>query len=236
MITLADRRMPSFVTGDEPVSGRLLCCWNAYGKTGIARFYKTEHEGCIAVMDMQAVVCVPPEDREEVAAFLQLQLEIRTVYTTLPHIIDGKETHFTAMKAPVLTQEQPLQTASLRDLYPFLQPFFKDLPPFEAWYLDTSYRTRHGLCHTAVITKNDTIISSAMTVAEWKGGALIGGVATHPDHRRQGHAARLVTDLTATLQKSGKTVWICPYNPPAQRLYRSLGFYESATVIAIERI
>ncbi len=235
MISLIDRELPPGISGDEPVSGRLLSWWEAYRDTSIARFYQTEHGGCIAVMDTQAVACIHKEDAEEVAAFFELQPEIRSVYTTDPACCDGKAKHFTAMLAPNVTEAETLETVSLRELYPFLQPFFDDLPPFEAWYLDVSYRTRHDFCRHAAITDNSVIASSAMTVAEWGKGALLGGVATAPEFRRRGYAGRCVLSLTAALQARGKTVWICPYNLPAQRLYESLGFRVHGTVTVIER-
>ncbi len=236
MISLINREFPAGIIGDEPVSGRLLSWWEAYRDTPIARFYQTEHGGAIAVMDTQAVACVPTADTEEVAAFFDLQPDVCSVYTTNPACFFGKVKHFTAMIAPNVTEAETLETVSLRDLYPFLRPFFDDLPPFEAWYLDVSYRTRHDLCRHAAITDNGVIASSAMTVAEWQGGALLGGVATAPAYRRRGHAGRCVLSLTAALQAKGKTVWICPYNPPAQRLYESLGFRAHSTVTVIERI
>lgn len=236
MISLIDQTLPLCIVGNEPVSGRLLSWWEAYRNTTIARFYQTENGGCIAVMDTQAVACVPKEDTEEVFAFFELQPDIRSVYTTNSACCSGKVKHFTAMLAPTIAEAETLDTVSVRDLYPFLQAFFDDLPLFEAWYLDVSYRTRHDLCRHAVIKDNDVIVSSAMTVAEWQGGALLGGVATAPDYRRRGYAGRCVLSLTKALQARGKTVWICPYNPSAQRLYESLGFRECATVTVIERM
>ncbi len=236
MISLIDKALPEGFTGQEPVSGRLLAWWEAYHDTTIARFYQTQNGGCIAILDTQAIACIPTEDAEEVAAFFELQPEIRTVYTTVPACFIGKVKRFTAMIAPSVTQAERLETVNLQTLYTFLQPFFEDLPPFEAWYLDVSYRTRHNLCRHATITENGLIASSAMTVAEWQGGALLGGVATAPDQRRRGYAGRCVLSLTAALQAMGKTVWICPYNPSAQRLYESLGFREHSTVTVIERM
>lgn len=236
MISLIDKELPSSITGNDPVSGRLLAWWEAYRGTTIARFYQTHNGGCIAMLDAQAISCVSEKDAEETAAFLKIQSEIRSVYTTVPLSLSGKVKHFTAMVAPNVTKRENLETVGLQILYTFLQPFFDDLPPFEAWYMDTSYRTRHGLCRHGVITDNGNIVSSAMTVAEWQSGALLGGVATAPDHRCLGYAGRCVLSLTSSLQVMGKTVWICPYNPPAQRLYESLGFQKHSTVTLIERM
>ncbi len=236
MISLVDGVLPSAITGQDPIAGRLLSWWEAYRDTGIARFYRTEHDGCIALLDTQAVAYIPVEDADEAASFFEWQPQIRSVCTNVPSCFVGKISEFTAMIAPQLAKPEDLETVELQRLYTFLRPFFIDLPPFESWYLDVSYRTRHGLCRHTVITDNGQIVASAMTTAEWNGGALLGGVATHPDFRRRGFAGCLVASLTACLQEMGKTVWICPYNRPAQRLYESLGFRQAGTVTVIERM
>ena len=234
MISLIEQQLPN-ISGDEPTAGRLLAWWNAYRDTNIARFYKTEHDGCIAVLDAQAIVCAPKEDGEEITTFFEWQQDVRSIYTTIPLDVDGKVKDFTAMLAPTVGEANEPLSVSLQALYTFLQLFFEDLPPFEPWYLDTSYRTRHNLCRHTAIVKDGYIVSTAMTVAEWDGGALLGGVATSEAHRRRGYAAQCVLSLTFALQKMGKRVWICPYNQPAEQLYASLGFENKGTVTVIER-
>ena len=236
MISLIDGALPPHITGQDPIAGRLLSWWEAYRDTEIARFYRTENNGCIALMDTQAVAYIPTEDADEAASFFEWQPQIGSVCTNVPNCFVGKANTFTAMIAPKVAKTEVLESVSLQQLYTFLQPFFDDLPPFEAWYLDVSYRTRHGLCRHAVITDHGQIVAAAMTTAEWQGGTLLGGVATHPDFRRRGYAGRLVMALTSRLQEMGKTVWICPYNPPARRLYESLGFCEQGKVIVMERM
>ena len=236
MIALVHDRLPSFVSGNEPLSGRLMAWWEAYRDTDFAHFSRTERDGCLALLDAQAIVCAPPEDAEEIAAFLQLQPQVRSVYTNLPAVITGRVRCFTAMRADFAAQAIAFDEVKLPSLYEFLSGYFDDLPPFEAWYLDVAYRTRHALCRQAVICDGERIASSAMTVAEWQGGALIGGVATAPEHRRKGLAGRCVSGLAGVLQTMGKTVWICPYNEAAHRLYRELGFTDQGSVTVIERM
>lgn len=237
MIRLMENELPrGFVSGNDVVSGRLSAWWEAYSRTKFAQFFETEHGGCIGMMDTQAIVCAPQEDGEEIGAFLQMQPTVGKVYTTLPDIMSGKVTRFTAMSATHTPNVCGLNSPALQELYTFLKSYFDDLPPFEPWYLDVSYRTRHGLCRQTVIKEDGGIASAAMTVAEWGNGALIGGVATDPAFRCCGYAGQCVNALTAALQKEGKTVWICPYNESAHRLYLSLGFVDRGTVTVIERM
>lgn len=235
MITLITDSIPSFVSGNDPVSGRLLAWWDAYHNTGIAHFYATEHGGCIAIVDSQAVVCAPQDDAEEIRAFFNMQPTVATAYSTIPNIFDGNETVYIAMCAEFAAEAATLHSVPLTDLYSFLSAYFGSVPPFEPWYLDTSYRTRHNLCRHTTVQADGKIASCAMTVAEWQGGALIGGVATATDQRCKGFAGRCVTALVGTLQAMNKTVWICPYNETAHRLYLKLGFVDSGTVTVVER-
>lgn len=235
MITLITDNLPAFVTDSTVLSGRLKAWWNAYRSTPIAHFYRTEHDGAIAILDTTAIVQVPEIDRDEVFAFLALQSHIKAIYTNQPQIAVGKVKCFTPMRLCRQLPERPLNSTNLEALYAFLKPYFADLPPFESWYLDISYRTRHGQCRHTVIEEEGTIASSAMTIAEWDDGALLGAVATAPHHRRKGYAGQCVSALAGALQAQGKAVWICPYNEPARRLYLALGFVDEGQMALIER-
>ena len=78
-------------------------------------------------------------------------------------------------------------------------------------------------------------VSSAMTVAEWANGAVIGAVATDSSHRRRGYASACVSALTQQLSSENKTVYICPKNAAAQRLYEQLGFTVVGSLATTER-
>ena len=112
----------------------------------------------------------------------------------------------------------------VRELYALLSSAFDEMPAWDGWYLDVCYRLRHNSCHIAAIMDQKRVVSSAMTVAEWETGAVIGAVATDMEHRRRGYGSRCVSSLTAPLLQQGKHVYICPKTPQAQRLYETLGF------------
>ena len=112
----------------------------------------------------------------------------------------------------------------LLDIYPFLSHIFEAFPPFNAWYADVSHRRRRGLCRSAGVAADGQIVSSAMTVAETADAAIIGAVATHPEHRNRGYASACVTALAAELREEGKRVFIAPKNENARRLYARIGF------------
>ena len=98
---------------------------------------------------------------------------------------------------------------------------------------DAAY-SRHGFFRYAVVRDGD-VVSSAMTTAEWTGGALIGGVATAPTHRRRGLAGTCVHALVGALKREGRQVYICPKKEGAMRLYTELGFSVCGEIAQVER-
>lgn len=220
-------------------AGRILCLAAAYGLSRpFVRFWSGEAGAFVSLLDGQAVA-VPSrtgEGREELAVFLAMQPEIREVRSTAafgrflaernPETWTGGKTgEVMTPGEPVAPPARPVEALTPRELYPLLQSGFGEgLPPFEGWYPDVSHRLRHGLCRVAGIRENGIPAASAMTVAEWPGGALIGAVATRPDCRRRGLASVCVTALTAALQAEGRRVLLSPKNDHARRLYARLGF------------
>lgn len=220
---------------------RVRALWECYGAVPFLRFYVGEAGSAVAVMDGQAIVHTASSEREEVALFLGMQPDIRSLLTDRATAVAvAAQWEMTVTEYPVMRCDKPqtvfvTETLRPRELYAFLQPLFPHLPPFEVWYPDVCYRQRHGRCRVAALRVGGKPASCAMTVAEWHGGALIGGVATAPEYRRQGLAARCVGALAATLQQEGRQVYICPKNEGAQRLYATLGFTVCDSVAVTER-
>ena len=240
MIRLAEQ-LP-VLTGDTLPLYRIRALWECYGAVPFLRFYTGDDGSAAAVLDGQAVVYATVPEREEMALFVSMQPDI-TALLADAQTAGAVAAHWGAdvQTVPVMRCEAPQKAEQLvrlspRELYAFLEPIFPGLPPFEGWYMDVCYRERHGFCRTVAVLDGDRAVSAAMTTAEWCGGALIGGVATAPDHRRQGLAARCVGTLAAALQGEGRQVYICPKNEGAQRVYAALGFVVCDYVALTERI
>ena len=75
----------------------------------------------------------------------------------------------------------------------------------------------------------------ASTTSECTRGAMVGGVATAPEFRRQGLASALVSRL-CTYCLSGGMEFLCLFydNPAAGRIYRRLGFEEMGLYTMLE--
>lgn len=115
----------------------------------------------------------------------------------------------------------------LPDVYALLENHFPGISPLDYWYPDVSHRIRHGNCHICVIQAGDTVVSSAMTVAETSDAAILGQIATHPDFRRKGLAQSCIKSAISTCK--GKTLYILPIDVYAQSLYEKIGFYPCDT-------
>ncbi len=220
---------------------RIRAWWQCYGNVSFIRYYIGEQGSVAAVMDGQALAYAVQDEREEVSLFLSMQPDIGFVLADMDTTAAVADVWNTATtEIPVMrctTPQTELLTESLspRVLYAFLQPIFPSLPPFDVWYPDVCYRERHGFCRNIAYLEKGQPVSAAMTVAEWDGGALIGGVATAPTHRRRGLASQCVGSLTARLQQQGRQVYICPKNEEAQRVYTDLGFSVCDRVAVTER-
>lgn len=227
--------------GESLLLYRVHALWECYGAVPFIRYYRGDEGSAVAILDGQAVVYAVEGEREELAWFLAMQPDITSVLADAETAaMVAAQWDMTVCEFPVMRADAPQivsvsERFSPRELYAFLQPIFPSLAPFDSWYPDVCYRERHGFCRNVGIRDNGTAVCSAMTVAEWDGGALIGGVATAPTHRRRGLAGRCVGTLTALLQNEGRTVYICPKNEGAQRVYASLGFTACDTIAVVER-
>ena len=226
---------------DTLLACRILALWECYGAVPFIRFYSGENGSAAAVLDGQAVALVSEEEREEWAWFLSMQPDIGSILTDPATAAAVAEAWGTTPKSyPVMRHtadtiaEETADDASPRELYAFLQPIFPGLAPFDTWYPDVCYRSRHGFFRNAVVRDGD-VVSSAMTTAEWTGGALVGGVATAPTHRRRGLAGTCVRALVGALKREGRQVYICPKNEGAMRLYTELGFSVCGEIAQVER-
>ncbi|WP_150267997.1 GNAT family N-acetyltransferase [Paenibacillus tepidiphilus] len=81
-----------------------------------------------------------------------------------------------------------------------------------------------GTGRTYYVERGGKVVACASTSAENSLSAMIVGVATHPEHRKQGLARRLVAQLCADLLAEGKSLCLFYDNPKAAAIYEELGF------------
>lgn len=93
-----------------------------------------------------------------------------------------------------------------------------EMPPFADFCVDLSHRLRHGGGRYV-----GDLQGIAMTDAETKAFAHIGGVAVLPEYRALGLGSRLLQGLCAELQSEGKTV-LTSTTAPLLPFYQKNGF------------
>ena len=86
------------------------------------------------------------------------------------------------------TDEYP----DLLDLYNFID---YGAISFDSWYVDISFRIRHGAAKAVALKRGDEIISSAILSSIYKNKAVLTGVRTRSEFRSNGYASALVSSV-----------------------------------------
>ncbi|WP_341482335.1 GNAT family N-acetyltransferase [Bacillus kexueae] len=81
-----------------------------------------------------------------------------------------------------------------------------------------------GVARTYYIEREGKLVSVASTAAENSQSAMIVGVGTHPDYKRQGMATTVLTKLCKDMLKTGRTLCLFYDNPEAGSIYKRIGF------------
>ena len=225
---------------DSVCAVRLLSAYENYAAYPFAHFWEDGEGRFASLLDGVAVFCADSLT-EEWITFWSMQPAVLALITDA-RIGDvlAAALHRTAHRVDAMQRVAPASDMSAsavlpKTVYPLLKAVFGDaIPPFDTWYADVSHRTRHAGCRVVGVMCDEVCVSSAMTVAECAGGALIGAVATAPEARRQGLAARLVAALASLLIQEQKQVFICPKHEAARRIYERIGFVVCGGVTTIE--
>ena len=229
MIRLATATdFPLNAVGETAV--RINALFRAYGDA--APFLSLYADGCggvLALFEGVGFLYTEPPVSEEWQMFLLSHPDIRTVHTDAPGIRKADLPGTFSRTGAVLRWESPRrefspmgETPSPRRLYPLLKTCFEKFAPFDGWYVDTSHRLRHGLCHIRAISDGERVISSAMTLAESDAAVLFGAVATDPASRGDHLAFHCLSGLIEDCK--GKELYICPRTPGIQAAYEKFGF------------
>ncbi|MFZ0370842.1 MAG: GNAT family N-acetyltransferase [Halobacillus sp.] len=124
------------------------------------------------------------------------------------------------------TVTENVQRAKVEDI-PLITGLHSLIPEFE---MDNSREDsmkrglQNGSARTYFIKNGHNILSCASTTAENSMSAMVVGVCTHPDHKKQGYASLCMTKLCRELLAEGKMLCLFYDNPEAGSIYKRLGF------------
>ena len=222
---------------------RIHSLHRAYGTdVPFLNFYADDQGGLMSVMDGTAVLA-SSANIEEWLLFITMNPDIYRVHCSAEigsSLIKsggwkGREgTVLSYRGATHLQQTQVCENPYLPNVYTLLSSCFNDMPPLNAWYPDASHRLRHNCGKIAVILDDETVVSTAMTVAETEYAALIGQVATHTDYRGRGYAQSCINSLISRCKD--KQLYILPMTEYAQSIYTKMGFIPVGDWAELQRI
>ncbi len=233
MIRLANERdFDREITSESEL--RISALMRAYGlRVPFIQFFADDDGALASIMDGVCTFYCASLPNDEWCAFLQMHSGIKILHTDAKiasylaekwyvSFQSGIVMRYNCVLSNVPLQENGTADESLREIYGLLSAVFDSFSAFDGWYVDASHRVRHGFCHIAAERDDGRLISVAMTVAEIEDIALIGGVATLPNHRGQGAASRCIRRLMGTLTQGN--ILIAPSDDYSAKLYSKLGF------------
>lgn len=215
----------------------------AYGADApFVRFYTDDYGSMMSLMDATAVLyCC--ENAEEWAFFITMNPEILHVHCSaafgrLLASVGGWQ----GREGVVLkyggnadaVADCVCEAPYLPNVHALLCACFDEMAPLNAWYPDVSHRMRHDCCKIAVVLDGETVVSTAMTVAETDTSALLGQVATHHEYRGRGYAKTCINSLISRCK--GKSLYILPMTEYARSLYEKMEFYPDGDWAELQRI
>lgn len=223
---------------------RIQSLYRAYGmEVPFIRYYSDGEGGLLAIMDGTGLLSVPGNPGDEWTTFLNMNPDVVRVHcaarTGRRLSVGGGWTCETGQVlryagAACADEDTVSHQPSLPAVYALLEETFPGISPLDAWYPDASHRMRHGCAHIACVIEGETVVSTAMTVAETAEAAIIGQVATASTHRRMGLASRCIRSLISVCKVN--QLYILPLNESAERLYISLGFIPDGGWAELKRV
>lgn len=225
------------ISDNTPFGCKIKAAAAAYADGGekFLRFWVQDGGTTIVKIDDAALMETSAEcDYEEAAAFLRT-LDVSTLSCTLEAAENlklpiGERGEIMALHIPhtqrfLNTYADVEENPGPREIYTLLEQAATETfepPEFEPFYMDLSYRTRHGAALSVGIRQGERLAACALCTAMTERTAVISGVACHPELRRHGYAGTAVNALIGKLNR--ETLYIFRAEGENEAFYRSLGF------------
>ena len=232
MIRLAETEKELACSADTPFGCRIRSLAAAYGvDEPFARFWVQEGGSAVAKLDDAAILEEKDADPEELREFLRV-LDVKTLSCTqaaaerlgLPAAARG-EILLRRGAVPEGAVPEAERDPGLREVHALLCKAADEgfaPPEFEPFYLDLSYRIRHGAAAAAGIRRDGALAACALCPSMTERSAVVSAVAVAPEHRRKGLGRAVLAALTAALGR--EQVYVFRADGRNEEFYRSLGF------------
>jgi GNAT superfamily N-acetyltransferase len=234
MIQLLTDSLPD-VPDDTPFGCKILSAARVYGlKEPFEQFWVQDGGTIVAKLDTEAILLEKEgADAEELCAFLRT-LDLKTLCCpeeTAGHLVFPVSRRGEIM---VLHPQEKNAGKSMgadekapgpREIYSLLEQAHSEdfpVPEFEPFYLDLSFRTRHGAALSSGVTLDGLLAACAVCTSVTDHAAVISAVVCAPDFRHRGLAGTAVRDLITRLNRPD--IYIFRAEGENEEFYRSLGF------------
>lgn len=235
MIQLLTDSLPN-VPEDTPFGCKIVSAARVYGlKEPFEQFWEQEGGTVIAKLDAEAILLEGKKtDAEELRAFLRT-LDLKGLCCPdetaknlgIPFSRHGEimVLHPKADSAAGRRGEAEEKDPGPREIYALLEQSHGTdfpVPEFEPFYLDISFRTRHGAALSSGVSLGGLLAACAVCTSVTDSAAVISAVVCAPDFRRRGLAGIAVRDLVAKLRRPN--IYVFRADGQNEEFYRSLGF------------
>lgn len=239
MITENDIPILKTMSRKDLFLSRILCNYEAYGKTNIADFWVQTQEGRLnnvlcRVDDVMTICHVSDGNSDELDGFLYA-VGVNTV------LCDGNfaDAHFPglATTGPILHYDNRemlecdfafRRNPPLKELYQILKKCHSDtfqVPEWEPFYLDFSHRIRHNCAlFIGVPDDKEKLCACGFTVSQTEYAAILGAICVEPHHRRKGYGKKVVAALLSQLPQND--VYVFRDENENKEFYETIGFTE----------
>lgn len=233
MLKLLTEKAPD-VAEETPFGCKIASTAAAYGlHEPFEQFWVQDGGAVLAKIDSEALLTGAEQmDAEELHAFLRT-LDIHKLSCTaetakrleLPVSARGEIMVLRRENIVKETYADVRVNPGPREIYAVLEQSGSEtfpVPEFEPFYMDLSFRTRHGAALSVGVSQGDRLAACAVCSAVTERAAVIACVACVPGLRRHGYGRTAVAALAEKLNRD--FLYIFRAEGENEEFYRSLGF------------
>ncbi|QAT48540.1 GNAT family N-acetyltransferase [Caproiciproducens sp. NJN-50] len=235
MIKLIESKNDITASEDNPFGCKIRSVAEAYGiEEAFAQFWVQDGGSSLAKLDDTAVLEDRESDWDELAGFLRM-LDVKTVSCSekaagcLGFPVSSRgEIMLLRGTADKNHSSEAERNPGPREIYALLCAARSDTfvpPEFEPFYMDLSYRTRHGAAMSIGIRSGGVLVACALCSSMTERAAVLSAVAVLPQFRHKGFGRSAVTALTGLLNR--ERIFLLRADGANEEFYRSMGFVPS---------
>lgn len=171
------------------------------------------------------LLCSPSRLSDEMAGELNIFLNLNGCRHLLcaPFPLPG-----CTQGAPILRADSGAADPRVRRVEDGFRPVYallgEEMEQYDEWLSGVRVRSADGFCAVYALYQDEIPVAAAMFTGTNRQYAVIGGVAVHPQYRRQGLGSVIVRHLTDLAARTGRSGVVACADESLVRFYEPLGF------------